>query len=300
MSDKACLVFLCYGNERVFHECAYALLSLSRLYPGGVPPGMDIRIYTDDPAWFSSFKDCPLPLSSREVSKDTIRQWRGKIDFVHRVKIEVLKDLVATFDGNVLYADTDVVFTYPIGEVLQGIASGHRYMHIMEGMVSDAGNPVLAKLDQYLRGSGRSIEGKPLHTLAMWNAGVLGFNTRDKALLDSVLSFTDEVHAAYPKHIVEQFAFSVYFGHDGNLRTAAPFIFHYWHLKEAGPLLASFFTHFNKASWEQLCRYATLVQLPNLLQEKANFYRNRTIAAAIAKKHWQPAIPDWGLMVKQL
>ena len=106
------IVFQCYGNKGIFQECAYALLSLSRSNTSKDLANTEVWIYTDDPAWFSAFKDCPLPLLYRKIDEATIKRWKGKIDFVHRVKIELLKDFVKGKQGNILYTDTDTDFYY--------------------------------------------------------------------------------------------------------------------------------------------------------------------------------------------
>ena len=87
------IVFQCYGNEGVFHECAFALLSLARIYNGGLPANTQVWIYTDNPGWFSNTLRNPgIELHFCEVDATRIAKWRGSIDFVHRVKIEVLID----------------------------------------------------------------------------------------------------------------------------------------------------------------------------------------------------------------
>ena len=63
------IVFQCYGNESIFHECTYALLSLSRIYAAGVPENTQVWIYTDNPGWFSSFKGCAIPLHFRSIDE---------------------------------------------------------------------------------------------------------------------------------------------------------------------------------------------------------------------------------------
>ncbi len=298
--ERNYLVFLCYGHDRVFHECAWALLSLSRLYSPAELANTEIWIYTDKPGWFRDFKDCPLPLHYREVNMALIKQWRGSIDFVHRVKIEILKDLTATRNGNVVYVDTDVVFTHRIDKMLTDINAGKLYMHILESIVSQERNPVLKKLSNHLKKENKQLGGKPIREMAMWNAGVLGFNTRHKALLHEVLAFTDEEHAKFSKHIIEQFAFSVYFQREGEIKAAAPYIFHYWNMKEAGVVLASFFTHLKGKSWTDLVALSSLIQLPGLMQEKANFFYNRGALNSILNRKWTPAIPDWDVLVRQL
>lgn len=300
MDQPNYIVFQCYGNERVFQECTYALLSFSRFYGSGELKNTEIWIYTDNPEWFRSFKDCPLPLKYREVNSNLIRQWRGSIDFVHRVKIEVLKDITADKKGNFLYLDTDIVVTYCLDKMLTDINAGSLYMHIMEGKVSEKGNSIFRKLNNYLIDAKEQLNGKPMNNMVMWNAGVLGFNTDNLHLLNDVLCFTDQVYPKFPKHVVEQFAFSVFFQDAGNIKAAAPYVFHYWNLKEAGQVLASFFSYFNDCYWEELVRCSTLIRLNNMMQEKVVFLGNRGIGGILAGKKWIPATPDWSELVKQL
>ena len=295
------IVFQCYGNDAIFHECTYALLSLSRIYAPGELKNTEIWIYTDNPGWFSSFNGCWLPLHFRTVDNSTIKQWKGDINFVHRVKIEVLKDLVKNKTGNILYLDCDIVITHPIDQVLKNINSGQLYMHMKEGLISDRGNKIFEKLHDHYKGQPSiKIKDKPVHEFAMWNAGVIGFNTQCNYLLDEVLTFTDTQYPTFPKHVIEQFAFSIYFQQAGQLKAAAPYIFHYWNLKEARTVLASFFTHFKGSSWEELTRYSSLLQIHALMQDKVNFYRNRGILGTLQGKKWIPEKMDWDELVKQL
>ena len=299
--QKDYIVFQCYGHERVFHECTYALLSLSRLYQPDKLSNTEIWIYTDNPGWFRSFKDCSLPLNYKEIDNNTVKKWRGNIDFVHRVKIEVLKDITTHKKGNILYVDTDVVFMHSIDKMMQDINEGKLYMHIMEGIISEEGNAVFKKLNKYLqKGGSKALKGKPLQSMAMWNAGVLGFNTKYAYLLDEVLAFTDNEYPQFPKHIIEQFAFSVFFQLQDTVKAAAPYIFHYWNMKEAGFVLSSFFSQFKDKSWGELTRLSSLVQMHTLMQEKTNFFYNRGLAGSVMNKHWIPAKPNWQELEKQL
>ena len=294
------IVFQCYGNESIFHECTYALLSLSRIYAAGVPENTQVWIYTDNPGWFSSFKGCAIPLHFRAIDEKTINQWKGEINFVHRVKVEMLKDFTKDKEGNILYLDSDIVFTHPIDQLLKNINDGQLYMHVREGLISDRGNKVFAKLHHHYKGSPLHVKEKPVHEFAMWNAGVLGFNTKYRHLLEEVLTFTDNEYPKFPKHIIEQFAFSIYFQQAGLVKAAAPYIYHYWNLKEARKVLASFFDNFKDKSWEELTHYSAMVQIHTLMQEKANFYRNRGLLGSVMSKKWLPEKVDWAELMKQL
>jgi hypothetical protein len=296
------IVFQCYGNEGIFHECAYALLSLACQYKDESDVrGIEVWIYTDKPEWFDLLKGINLSINFRTIDSNIINEWRGKINFVHRMKIEVLKDFTRERNGNMLYADTDVVFTRRIDGLMQRIEAGDLFMHVMEGIVSQKGNPILAKLDRYIRTSvPMKVNGKSLNDLAMWNAGVIGFNTRYRYVLDEVLAFTDKEYPRFPKHIIEQFAFSVFFQKAGDIKAASSYLLHYWNLKEARETLASFFAFFKDKGIEELARCSALVQMPVLMQEKMNFMNNRNVAEKLLDKHWKPARYQWQELMKQL
>lgn len=177
-------------------------------------------------------------------------------------------------------------------------------MHVMEGIVQDGGNAILKKLWNFLK-QRRSINisGKAVNIpndAAMWNAGVLGFNTQHKQLLDEILAFTDTVHPMFPKHVVEQFAFSLYFQQADAIKAAAPYILHYWNLKEARQILASFFNYFKDKTWDELVHYSKLVQIHVPMQDKVSFLHNRSVLDKLKKTTWQPAIPNWALLMQQL
>lgn len=295
------IVFQCYGKEGVFLECGYALLSLALVYRRSPPAGMQVWIYTDNPAWFDKLKGITLSLNFRVIDNAIIQQWYGGIDFVHRMKIEVLKDFTKDRQGNVLYVDTDAVFMSSPDDILGRISEGALYMHVMEGVVSENGNPLLTKLNRHLsRNVPLEINGKPLQDLAMWNAGVIGFNTRYIAMLDDILAFTDREYPRFPKHIMEQFAFSIFLQKAGDVKAAAPYIVHYWNLKEARELLASFFAYFKGRDIDEMIRCSVLVQMHVLMQEKMNFIYNGGVAGRLLKKAWRPPQYDWQELMKQL
>jgi hypothetical protein len=292
--QKSYIIFQCYGNENVFVECTFALLSLSRLYKPRELSNTEIWIYTDNQNWFTPFKNCWLPLHFRVVDKAQIKQWRGAIDFVHRVKIEMLLDFTKDHSGNVLYCDTDVIFTHRIDEIFESTAQGNLYMHLMEGKVSDNCNPLLTKLNNYLhKAQLPPINGKQLYDFDMWNAGVLGFNTSSRHLLTEVLAFTDNEYPKFPKHIIEQFAFSIKFQSGHEVKTALPYILHYWNFKEVRGVFASFLSHFKDSGWDALTRYSSMLQVYELILEKTRFLYNRGIKDKILNKQWQPEKRDW-------
>ena len=292
MRQPSYIVMQCYGNTGVFYECVYALLSLARLYEAGGLDDTQIWIYTDNPSLFAQLTHCRLPLHIRKIDALLIKQWRGQIDFVHRVKIEVLLDFTKEREGNILYLDTDIVFTQRIAYLWERLSDGLLLMHTMEGVIGGKANPLFVKLAAHLN-SHPALTTNVQKPLTMWNAGVLGLNTRHRHLLEEVLQFTDTFYPPFPKHIAEQFAFSLKFGEAGDIKIAAPYFIHYWNLKEAREVLGSFYNHFKHYGWDDMVRYSSLIQLPALMQDKVNFLANRTIAGKLLKEQWVPPVYDW-------
>jgi hypothetical protein len=235
---------------------------------------------------------------------DDVKRWRGAIDFVHRVKIEVLRDFVRNHEGAVLYMDTDVCFLRDIQRVFEGIEAGRRYMHVLESLLSDEANPVIKKMNALMAKNPPASwvfrqKAIPSST-AMWNAGVLGFRSSDAPLLDQVLAFTDFLHQLFPKHIVEQFGFSLVFQESGPIYSTSREILHYWSLKEMRAYLASFFDYFKDRSLPDLSRLSQLIQLHVPMQDRGSFYLNRSPIGKIRRLQWKPLIPDWKALEQQM
>jgi hypothetical protein len=300
--DKRYLIFQAYGHEAVLKECAFAMLTFLHHHPKGIG-GLQIWIYTDNAAFFKPYESL-LPLHYRSIDLADIKEWRGAIDFVHRVKIEVLRDFVKERSGAVLYMDTDICFLRDITRVFEGIEAGRRYMHVLESLLSDVVNPVIRKMLALLKKHEPrdwSIRKKEIPmSSAMWNAGVLGFRCSDAELLDDVLEFTDYLHKLFPKHIVEQFGFSLMFQEAGQVYATSREIMHYWSLKEMREYLASFFSYFADRSVQEQARLSQLIQLHVPMQDRGSFYLNRSPIGKIRRVQWKPLIPDWEAMEKQM
>lgn len=296
------IVLQCYGNQEVFDECMFALLSLWRTYVEDASmDGATIVVYTDKPALLAPLQEAGMPITFEVMDAERIKQWRGAINFVHRVKIEVLLHFCAHYQGVVLYLDTDICLQSKLTPIWLHLEDGGRFMHVQEGIVGSTQNPVFFKLNHFLGSCQHPlVANQQLANNAMWNAGVLGFSTQALPMLQDVLQFTDSIYPLYPKHIVEQFAFSIYMQQAGTVKAASPYILHYWNLKELRPLLRSFFMYTAPLPMHHVMQLTTAIQIPVLLQEKANFYQNRSLLHKIQKKKWMPTIPQWEALLQQL
>src|SRR6478736_5640437 len=107
-SGRDHLLFLAYGRPAYLHECTLALLSLCRVMSAEELRAISICIYTDAPEWFASFRDCPLNIRIEQLAPANVKEWRGQIDYLHRIKSAVINEFAGKVTGNVVFMDTDV------------------------------------------------------------------------------------------------------------------------------------------------------------------------------------------------
>ncbi len=239
------ILYQAYGGSDFINECRYSLLKYLQVYNLTPPADMAIAVYTDAPEQFADFTPYLRNLTLQKLEPYSIQKWRGSINFVHRVKIEMLLHFFFRYEGNVLYCDTDTYLTAPVQPVFKDIAAGAFYMHEYEGRIDKNDNPTFGKWERFLAATSVNFNHKTLQfskSLKMFNAGVVGLSSRHKEILHDVLALTDAVYQQFPKHIAEQFAFSYCLQKNGTVKTAGQQVAHYWNLKEFRQLLKTFFT----------------------------------------------------------
>ncbi|TPG72372.1 hypothetical protein [Hymenobacter nivis] len=275
------LLYQAYGNPDILNEALFSILSYLRQ-----PVGAQVVVYTDNPAHFQRILGDEKAVEYVPIAPTQWQAWRGEIDFVHRVKIEVLQHAAARYAGNLLYVDTDTVFLQPLAEVFGALGRGERFMHVGEGRLRD-GNSLNRKINHALQqDAGRTaLAGGPISPdTQMYNAGALGLRSTDAPLLAQVLTLTEQLHRLYPKHVMEQLAFSVVLARAGVVHAAAPWVYHYWDLKEIRPALAELFAPAGPrplAAWQAR---AGAIHVPALAEGKARFRQN---------PGWRRAVLRW-------
>jgi hypothetical protein len=268
------ILYQAYGGNDFINECKYSLLKYLQVYNLAPPAETSIVIYTDQPNQFSDFLPFFHRFTCKQLTANLVREWRGAQNFVHRLKIEMLADFTQTFTGNVLYCDTDAYLKAPIEEVFEDMERGSFYMHEYEGTLNKATSPSFHKWEKFLSSTPVVYNDKQVefsNAIKMYNAGVVGFNSGHKELLNDVLRLTDVVYLQFPKHIAEQFAFSYCFQKAGVIKSADSVVAHYWNLKEFRRLLASFFASNLEESIPNLVKKLHHVDALTIMGHKASF-----------------------------
>lgn len=268
------ILYQAYGSIDHINECRYSLLKYLQVYNLKPPAQTTVVVYTDQPALFDSFTAFFTQFQMQAVNETLLQQWRGTIDFVHRVKIEIIRDFFTRYDGNLLYLDTDTYIYSPIESIFKGIEAGTYYLHEYEGIIDKNVNAHFHKWDNFLRNATIHFNNKQLELpsqVKIWNAGVIGMNSSHKEILDDVLALTDAVYAQFSKHIAEQFAFSYCLQKAGKVAETDQLIAHYWNLKEFRKVLNLFFKKNEEESVPNMVKLAHHLDAATIQEHKNKF-----------------------------
>jgi len=270
---KEYLLYQAYGNILVINECKYSLLKLYDVYKQTGLQLPEIIIYTDKPQEFKIFEG-NMPLLLQIVTAEQIREWKGEINFVHRVKIKVIKDCLQKFTGKIIYTDTDTYVIKPLTSLFNSIDRSSVLFHEHEGVIESSYQ--FRKWKRFFeQASLEEPERKKLLQTQMWNAGVIGLENSHLPLLDEVLNMTDQLYKQFHKHIAEQFAFCYVFHKAGIAISAAKeSIFHYWDLKELRLLLSKFFLKYGSVPFNKLVEKSRNILPEKMLAEKMIYERS--------------------------
>jgi hypothetical protein len=267
--DSNFLVYQAYGHPDILNE---ALISIASVYGYSTSSrAFQIVLYTDSASYFQS--RLPFDIQYVETPLSTWQEWKGEKQFVHRAKIKMLQHFVAGYSGNILYCDTDTYFLQSPFLLFDQIQEGYLLMHTDEGILERSQNLVFKKLDKFLRKYKAHSIPPSTH---MWNAGVLGFSSQEKGLLDQVAQLSDDLYNAYPKHVMEQLSFSFYF-QQKKLKACEESIFHYWDFKEYRIVLKRFFEEQKEPSFEGWSKKVKAILPMELIQKKRAFMAKPSI-----------------------
>lgn len=232
------LVYQAYGREDILQQSLFSIISLMNVLRPNSP--LQVWIYTDHPDYFQNYfgeltRGPSSSLKILSIEKNQIQRWRGAIDFVHRVKIEILLEAARQWKGPLFYVDGDTYFRYDPSELFAQVNPRVSLMHIAEGVIAEGRDPLSKKIAKFLKKNTFVVRGADVRVppqTVMWNAGAIGLARENIGLLEDILELTDQMHTRYPKHIQEQLAVSHYLQTRTNVISAEACIGHYWDQKD--------------------------------------------------------------------
>ncbi len=231
--EKKVLVYQAYGSVDILQQTKFSVLSLLKQLPD--TSDLEVWIYTDQKKFFEDFFQNRQNVRLFELTPEQISKWKGPLQFVHRLKLEILIDAGTKFKGCLFYCDSDTYFTKPPTTLFSKVNDRISLMHVKEGALEQNTDPLSKKILKFVKKHhfqiGNELVGIGPST-EMWNAGFLGLAEKNKYLLPLMLELTDQSYALYQKHVMEQLAVSFYLQTKTSISAADDVIFHYWYQKQ--------------------------------------------------------------------
>lgn len=252
------LIYLAHGDEIFLYE---TLLSIASFYSKNDNYNINICVYTDNPCFFE--EKCDKRVNTIFIDKEILIKWKGEHNFIHLVKIEVLKDYCSKFSGGkYLFVDSDTFFTKNIRYLFEKISENSFVMHENEGLIKNSNRSHLKRLYKFLKNQPYDID-----NCEMWNSGVIGFDSQNRNILDFILQTTEALYPQHQTHIMEQFAFAYHFQKQGTIKSTYSEIHHYWYGKKIRKTIVDFFNFYQQESFEVWVKKCEQVNPEKVLAE---------------------------------
>lgn len=240
------IIYLSHGGRRYHEQTCFSALTLLDLLLKQGRQDIQIVIFTDQP------EEMPAHdlISSIYLAPDELTRFRGPLDFVHRMKLEVMRRAESELGLPFIFVDSDTRWLKIPDEPLASLADtglppSRRfpiYMHKPEGVISPTFLPQYWKL---LHKTQKQLSAwrLPKGGWTVWNAGVFGVPIRAQGLFERALVINDELllHVSY-RHGVEQLTLSLLAAGEFQLRPFDEYLAHYWnHGSELPVVVGRFF-----------------------------------------------------------
>lgn len=230
------ILYVMHGSQKYVDQLWFSFLTLLELLNRAQREDIGIVIYTDQP------ERCPVHPQVRitRFSATDLARWRGPLDFVHRVKIEILRRALQDVGAPLIYVDLDTRWLALPDVALAQLAvtrdGPHArpsfYMHVLEGALSDTVHPRYFAAMQSKRAVKSILSHWGIPTAPpwpMWNAGGIGLRTGMESFLDDALALCDELLLwLRPYAYVEQLSLSLLAHQYYEVNTLEDCVHHYW------------------------------------------------------------------------
>jgi hypothetical protein len=246
------ILYLSHGGQKYHDQTRYSVLTLLALLLEQNRNDVRIAVYTDRPD--------QLPVHELVqaicVSPGDVAALRGPLDYVHRIKLGVLRRALAELGAPLIYVDgdtrwlqiPDAPFAALAGDdlprsagvppALSSLHDGGRnarapsppcYLYKVEGAMSASFFPQYFHLLQRKRRQLAAWQLPLDPPWTMWNSGTVGIPRQGAGFIDDVLRVNDELlpHVGF-RNCVEQLALSLVAASRFDIRPFDGYLEHWW------------------------------------------------------------------------
>jgi hypothetical protein len=249
------ILYLSHGGQKYHDQTRYSVLTLLALLLAQNRNDVRIVVCTDRPDQLPAHD----LVKALYVSRGEFAAWRGPLDYVHRIKLGILRRALEELGAPLIYVDSDTrwlnipdaPFAALSGEApLPGTVGvppalvegrGERdargpgatrpacYLYRIEGAISPTFFPQYFRLLQKNRQilTAWRLPHEPPWT--MWNSGTVGIPSHSAGFIDDVLRVNDALlpHVGF-RNCVEQLALSLVAASRFDVRPFDAYLEHWW------------------------------------------------------------------------
>lgn len=232
--DNTILLVQSFGHEKEYRRAIFLIWSFAAFSQAKTK----VALFTDKPEFFDPYLNS-LDVDFHLLTDELIREMKGDINFVHRMKICIIGKAFDSYRCNVFYVDSDACFIADPSSKMKGIDEEHVFMHLEEYRFSSlqylpmpSGKPFLDFIGHIRSNDVRLSDGTSFRVSldsCSWNAGVIMLHRTHQYILRDIFELTDQFFRASACHASEQYAFSIMLSKNFSLASVDDVIFHYWH-----------------------------------------------------------------------
>jgi hypothetical protein len=228
------LVTQSFGKESEYRRVVLAILSY---YAHSTNQTARTVLFTDAPIWFEPYF-IGLPIDFILLTPKKVKEMRGEIDFLHRMKIALIEEAFQLYQTDILYFDSDTFFIADPMPFMAQLSPQKSFMHLCEYQFESIRNmplPAGATFQAFVQ----LIEKKSFQlsdrelpvtaNMSSWNAGVMMLHNTHSSLIPDVYRLTDYFFPETKNHASEQYAFSILLQTKTQLSACDEMIYHYWY-----------------------------------------------------------------------
>jgi hypothetical protein len=218
------LMLLTFGDDpATHHQANFCILTFLR----EAHALKSVNVVTDSP---ERYRHLGSRANIHTIDHQVLEDWSGKDRFFWRVKIKAIEMIASVYgEEPVLYVDSDTYVTAGLSDLALQLTSESALMHENYGPLEGLRAKTTQRMWAQVRG--RSFGGIVIRDgQRIWNAGVVGVPPKQNATtIRLALDICDDMTTAgVTPRLIEQFALSVALDHVHGVRSAIPWIEHYW------------------------------------------------------------------------
>lgn len=237
--STAYIVYLSHGSQKFYDQTLFSVMTLLHLLTQAKREDIRIVVYTDQA---DKAPQHPL-VQVVEIDRETLKSYRGRFDYVHRIKHCVLLRASHELPGAILYVDCDTRWLAIPDQALnvlradKGSSQPHCCMHEIDGAFSETHFPDYHRYITHCAEELREQGIVHVDRVINWNAGAIGLPEGQTTFFEDALRLSDFLFTRVkPRNWVEQLAWSMVGCDRYQMFALGDCLHHYWGYSYEAPI----------------------------------------------------------------